>query len=357
MVFAFLFLIPVLVELMAFLFWSRKITLKEFSIEVMAQALVAGIIVGVIHYKNVGDTEIWNGTVRNKAREQVSCSHSYPCNCCSVSCGKDCSTVVCSTCYEHPYDVDWAVYTTNDERIEIDRINSQGTNEPPRYASTIVGEPTSVVHRFVNYIKAAPDTLFRHQGLLEKFQSSLPSYPQNVYDYYRLDRLVLVNGVSVLNSSEWNRRLAELNGKLGRKKECNIVAVFVKNLPEDYYYALEQSWVGGKKNDIVVVTDVDDSGRIQWVDIMAWSKNELFKVKLRDDIMNLETLDQAGYFQAVENDVSAYFWRKPMSDFEYLKSSIVPSKMEWIVSMIISLIVAVGMCVLFYRVDINNIES
>lgn len=356
MVFAALFLVPVIVGLVFFIFFEKEITLKEFCIQMVIQAIVAGASAGILYYKNVDDHEVWNGTVLKKAREQVSCEHSYSCNCVQVSCGKDCTTEVCSTCYEHNYDVDWAVYTTNGERLTIDRINRQGTDKPARFDKVVVGEPTSLVHQFVNYIKAAPDTLFRHQGLLEKFQSSLPGYPQNVYDYYRLDRLVLVNGANVPNTPTWNAQLAALNGKIGRTKQCNIISVFVKGLPEDYYYALEQSWIGGKQNDITVVTGLDNDGKISWVGIMAWTKNELFKVKLRDDLKDIGTLDEEKYFQTVEQDVTKYFVRKHMSEFAYLKASITPSKNEWIISMIIGLLIAVGLSIFFYKVDINDIN-
>lgn len=355
MVFALLFLVPVVIELVAFVFFEKEIRLKEFVIEIVAQAVVAGICAGVVYYKDIDDHEVWNGTVLKKAREKVSCEHSYSCNCVTVSCGKNCSTTVCQTCYEHDYDVDWAVYTTNGERLTIDRINRQGTDEPPRYDTVKIGEPTSLVHRFVNYIKASPDSLFRHQGLEEKFKQYIPGYPQNVYDYYRLDRLVLVNGATVDNLKDWNYELAQLNGKIGRQKQCNIISVFAKSLPQDYFYAVEQAWIGGKQNDVIVITGLDNANQISWVGIMAWSNNKLFEVKLRDDITDLKTIDREKYFQVVEQDVSKYFVRKHMSDFKYLKSSITPTKTEWIVSMIIGLVVAIGLCIFFFKYDIDEI--
>lgn len=354
MVFAALFLIPGLVALICFMFFEKRITLKEFIVQMVAQAVVAGISAGILYYANVTDQEVWNGTVASKAREKVSCEHSYPCNCHEVSCGKNCSTTVCSTCYEHPYDIDWAVYTTNQERLTIDRINSQGTDEPPRWDKVQLGEPTSLVHRFTNYIKGSPDTLFRHQGLVEKYKQYLPGYPQNVYDYYRLDRLVLVNGASVENPSLWNFQLAQLNGALGRPKQCNIITVFAKNLSDDYFYAVEQNWIGGKQNDIVIVTGLDADNKISWVGIMAWTKNELFKVKLRDDLTELNTVDRDKYLQVIQQDVQKYFRREPMSDFEYLRASIKPTKAGWIISMIIGLLAAIGLSILFYKIDLDE---
>lgn len=354
MVFAALFLVPVFIALLAFIILQKEITLKEFAAQVAVQAVVAGAAAGILYFQNVSDYEVWNGTVAKKASEHVSCEHSYSCNCRTVSCGKNCSTTVCDTCYEHRFDVDWAVYTSNDERLTIDRVDRQGLQEPARFDKVVKGEPTSLIHEFTNYIKGAPDTLFRHQGLLDKFKQYLPTYPQNVYDYYRLDRLVLVNGAKVEDSALWNAQLAALNGKIGRQKQCNVIAVFAKGLPDDYFYALEQFWIGGKQNDVAVVTGVDDNNKIQWVQVMAWTKNEMLRVAMRDDLLDLGSVDREKYLRVIEDDVQKFFIRKHMSEFQYLRASIKPTKTEWIVAMIISILVSIGLSIAFYEDSKND---
>ena len=307
--------------------------------------------------QNTHDTEILNGRVTGKTRERVGCRHSYSCNCyesCSGSGNSRSCTTICQTCYEHSYDVDWDVQTTI-ETIGIDTVDRQGLVQPPRWTAVIIGEPVAVSHGYTNYIKGSPDTLFRHQGLEEKYAKSIPGYPGGVYDYYRLNRLVTV-GVSLPDAADWNRDLSEINAALGASKQVNMVVVAVKNAPEDYYYALEQSWIGGKKNDVVLVVSVDDSNKIQWTEVMAWTDNKIFQVSLRDQVNAVGMLERGPIMKALSGSVAALYVRKPMKDFEYLSGLIKPTTGQWVFSMIFGLLLSVGLGIFFYRQDVYNEE-
>lgn len=357
MAFLILFAIPVFIAFGFFIVGGRNITWQEFLAQVGLQAIVAGASVGIMYWADTTDTEVWSGVVTSKAREIVSCSHSYSCNCRTVcsSSGKStsCSTV-CDTCYEHSYDVSWAYYTTDDGRGTISRVDRQGLSQPARWTQVQIGEPSASTHTFTNYIKAAPDTLFRSQGLVEQYLKLLPNYPGQVYDYYKLNRLVTV-GVSVPNINVWNNALQQLNAQLGSKKQVNMVVVLVKGQPREYFGALQQHWLGGKKNDAVLVVDIDTNGAIDWVEVMAWTDHPEFKIKLRDATADLSKLDLNNPNQLLNifsSYVDSFYVRKHMKDFQYLTSSITPTTTEWIVSIIIGILSSVGLGVFFYKNDI-----
>lgn len=333
------------------------ITLKEFGLVGLACLVIAGSSAGIVSCSNTHDVEVWNGVVTGKKQVWTSCSHSYTCNCRSCNCDSkgNCSTC-CDTCYEHFNDYDWDVYTSNGETVTIDRIDRQGTSEPPRFTSTKMGEPTSLTHAFTNYVKGSPGTLFRHQGLKEKYAGSIPAYPQHVYDYWHLDRLVTA-GVSVSDARAWNRELSRINANLGHPKQVNIIVVLAKNKPHDWYYAVEEAWIGGKKNDAILFVSVDDQMKPQWAEVMAWTSNELFKVKLRDDIMDEPVLDRDAVMTALANNVSQYYVRKPMKEFEYLSSLIVPTGTQWAVTLIIALLVAGGLTFFMQTNDVFGEEG
>lgn len=251
MTFLIILIVPLLVAILAWILLDG-ISWKEFVVHVASQLIVAGVSMAIIYNMDTRDTEIWNGWVVSREQKQVSCSHSYECNCrseesCSGS-GKDRSCTsrrVCDTCYEHSYDYDWMVYTSNREDIEIDRVDRQGVNTPPRWAAVRLLEPTAVDHTYTSYIKAAPDTLFRHTEVAQKYRATIPKYPLRIYDYYHLNRLVQV-GVSVKDRDVWNRGLEVLNSELGSKKQVNIIVVLT-NQPQEWYYALETAWIGGEE--------------------------------------------------------------------------------------------------------------
>lgn len=350
MVFFILFAIPLLVAVGAFIL-SKGITWKEFLAQVAAQAVVAITSALICSCVATHDVETLNGVVTGKERNRVSCSHSYPCNCRQVSCGKDCTTTTCDTCYEHSWDYDWDVYTSFGETVTINRVDRQGVREPHRWTVVKIGEPVSLPHSYTNYVKAAPDSLFRHQGLKDKYASQIPNYPDRYYDYYRLDHLVTV-GVSVTDAKAWNDDLAKLNSELGSPKQVNIIVVLVRNQPREYYYALEEAWVGGKKNDAILVVSLDDANKPQWAQVMAWTVTKDFEVKLRDDVMDEPVLDRTATMRILYDNVQRYFKRKPMKDYEYLKSAIVPSTTAWVVSILIGLLVSGGLTYLFHTQDL-----
>jgi hypothetical protein len=356
MVFLVLLVIPLLIAVGGFLFSKGLVTRKELGLQVGVQVVVAAVSAVIVHYSNVHDTEVWNGYVASKSREQVSCEHSYDCNCHSCRCDKkgNCDRC-CDTCYEHLHDYDWDVYSSNAETISINRVDRQGVDEPPRFTRVAIGEPTTVEHGYTNYIKAAPGTLFRHQGLVEKFKNSIPTYPE-VFDYYRLNRLILVGGVQVADSGAWNDGLAKLNAEVGRPKQANVLVVLARNQPQEYFYALEEAWIGAKKNDIVLVIGVDDSLAPQWATVMCWTTQEIFKVKLRDDVMSLPTLNADNVVAALKKDVVESYVRKPMADFQYLEASITPTPLQWSLSLIIGLVISVILTIVSIRVDIFGDE-
>lgn len=322
---------------------------------VAVQVVVAGISAAIVYHQTLADTETINSTIYKKQQERVSCSHSYSCNCRTVSSGSGkhkTTSRKCDTCYEHTNDWDWAVYTTLGQRMEISRVDRRGSNEPERFTQVQLGEPASTTSSYDNYVKAAPDTLFRRQGQVEKYQQYLPEYPQQVFDYYRMNRLVVVNGATVEDNRYWNADLSVLNAEMGRLKQTNVVLVFAKGLPAEYFYALEQHWVGGKKNDVILVIGLDSSGNKSWVNVMAWENNDLFKVKLRDAVLDLPDLQRWSVLPVLKEHVVKYHDRKPMKDFEYLTASITPTVTQWTVTLIIQMLICLALTVFLHKNEI-----
>lgn len=352
MIFLLLLIVPLVVFAASFIL-LKTIDWKEVIIMLLVQSAIVGISALIISYSNTHDVEVWNGVVSKTARERVSCSHSYSCHCrdvCSGS-GKDRSCHnVCDTCYEHSYDFDYAVYSNIGDRFEISRVDRQGLNTPPRFSSVVIGEPTVSRHSYVNYIKADPQSVFRHQGIAEKY--FIPAYPENVYDYYRLNRFIN-NSKYRTDSRAWNDSLSILNGKLGPINQSNVI-VLLTEYGDEYIHAIEEAWIGGKKNDIILIIGVDSIGKIQWSGVIALTDNQIFQIKLRDEVMALGTVDHEKVMEVLSRNVMAHYRRKPMSDFEYLNSVVTPTQNQWIVSLIFSILSAVGLVYLFHRVDISE---
>lgn len=343
--------IPLIIPFAAKIFLNYTITWKEVGLHVVVVLIAVTACWGISNHSKTADVEILNGQVTDKARKKVSCSHSYSCNCVTVYSGTGpnrSSSQVCQTCYDHSYDVDWVVKSTVGD-FRIRRINRQGTKEPPRWTVVKPKQPVAREHTFTNYIKAVPDLLFEEADTLSaEYAGKLPPYPGNVYDYHYVNR-VLTSGVKLPDQKEWNQELALLLRSLGPAKRVNIIIVFSNAPSMKYSLALSQSWLGGKKNDVVVVMGTPSYPAIEWVNVFSWSDSELFKVQLRDELFNHKTVDRAQVLKSIATHTSSSFVRKPMKDFEYLKSSIRPSTTVLMIIELISIMLSIGLSVWFHR--------
>lgn len=213
---------------------------------------------------------------------------------------------------------------------------------PSRWEQVAIGEPAAQTETFVNYVKGASDSIFHKQAFSEKYKA--PPYPNRVYDYYRIDRVVEV-GTRIADKKKLNTTLNMALRELGGTKQVNIVPVFVRASP-DYARFIEQSWMGGKKNDVVIVTGLGpDSRTIEWVYVFSWSSASIVNVSLRNALTELGTYDVDTYVPTVVTQVQKHYKRKPMAEYEYLKAELSPSTEVTVLAIIVSIVLQ---CLTFF---------
>ena len=358
---AILMIVPLLVGIVCLVLSKTgqadaHLSLKEFGIMEGACLLIFMAGMAIARYTSVSDTELISGRVTDKQRNEVSCSHSYECNCYD-SCtsdekgGQSC-TRICQTCYEHSYDVDWDVFTNAmGKNFEVDRLDSQGLREPPRWSEILVGEPVAVEHGFQNFLKADPASVLLRRGVTIPKGLELPKYPNQTYDYYRANRFIQV-GLQDPNERQWNDLLMDMNGDLGPTKQANVIVVEVKSTDPSYEFVVEQEWMNGKKNDIIVVLGISEYPKIDWVRIVSWTKSEELKVELRDDLMEAGSVqDPTRLANIIKASVVSKFSRRHFKEFEYMQAAVRPSTTAWILMMIFGFGTCFGLTWFFWHND------
>lgn len=300
-----------------------------FKLDIVVAGVVAAVsflvtLIGcnIAMYVSTSSVEKLNGEVTGKEQVTVSCSHSYQCNCRTVTSGSgknQTTSTVCDTCYEHSHDYDWDVYT-NVGTITIDRVDRQGVDEPQRWSIVNNGDAVAVDHTYTNWIKPAHDSLFHKKDEDEKVIAALPKYPGQIYDYYRINRIVL-DGVNVPNLPQMNQYLSDQLRVVGPKSQANIIIVVTNKPSVSFATDVYAAWQGAEKNDVVVFVSLDGN-QIRWVDVEAWSKSSIFQVKLRDAINDTKTFDMKTVIDLSAQNTSQYYKRKPMKEFEYLKDDV-----------------------------------
>ena len=335
------FLIPLFLSIVTIIvvkkYTTNIVDFKQYAIFTIGGFIISIAIMSGAFYAGAGskthDTQVLNGEILRKARTHDSYVRTYSCHCyttCSGTGNNRSCTQHCQTCYENHYTVNWGC-ESNIGGFTIqhfDRTSKSVYNSPDPARWTIIksGDPVSITGSYTNYIKAVPDSLFKpaSRQTMDKYKSVIPKYPSNIYDFYHVDRVLTV-GFTLPNIKEWNTKLSEVLKKLGPQKQANAVIVLTKYATDDFYFALQDAWINGKKNDIVVVIGAPDfPNKAAWVRVMALTKNDIFQVSLRDRILTLNEITADGVINSINEETFASFKRKSMKDFQYLESEIDP---------------------------------
>jgi hypothetical protein len=260
-----------------------------------------------------------------------------------------CSTYqICQTCYDHSNDWDWRVYTNIGDTFNINRIDRRGKKQPPRWTKVEKGQPYSATRIFPNYVKAAPDNLFADKTIDQTYVSNIPTYP-SIFDYHYTNRVF--DYTQSINAKEWNSKLSDTLRTLGASKGVNVIMIFTKH-DQAYRHALENAWVGGRINDVIILTGVSD-GNVSWVDVVSYAKNkgnETFQVTMKNELLTTE-LNPDKFMTVVSNVTNRYFDLPQPNQFEYLKDSIQATTKTIVVTMSIVLILTLILMVFFYHND------
>lgn len=342
----FIILIPILSPLIGLLIWKHEITGLEFGLNVVSASIVTLIVYYATAYASMADFQIMNGEVLSKYKDRVSCSHSYQ------TCTGSGKNQVCTTHYEHMNDYDWVV-KSNVGNFTINRIDRQGDDEPPRWTAVKLHEPVALEDYYLNYIKGAPTSIFNKADMqfAEKYADKIPKYPE-VHDYHRANRVFAV-GFTLNDVAAWNYELSEMLKQVGPKKQANVTIILTKGLPVEYASAVNAKWLGGKKNDMTLIVGTSDGSKIEWVQVLAYSKSTSIKTYLRDAIKEHEVVDRKFFIETIRSHMIKHYDRKSMDDFSYLLGTIEISDIAFALISLLSLAVSLGISYLMTRVNIS----
>lgn len=347
-----LLIFPIVWPFIAHQIWGGRITPFELGANICIVVCAVSVVFLAGRYLDTRDIEVWNGQVVSKHRDHDTYLESYQCHCHEVCSGSGESRSChqqCQTCYRRHYTVTWHAKTTvGPVRFKHRDSTSRSVyNEPdPQpYALCAPGEPASTENSYTNYVKGAASSLFHSTELDDR----VPQYPR-VYDFYRFSRVLIVD--SGVETEKLNTLLNEGLRTLGPSRQVNVVVV-ITSLGQDFATAIENKWLGGKKNDVIVILGLDGT-KLMWQDVLTWARstgNELFAVQLRDAIGTLKEFDPDKLSKIILDKIQDDYVRPEMADFEYLKSEVDPPAWVTILAVILAFIGSVALSVVFYYYD------
>lgn len=343
--------------------WHNDINWTEMVLQiVICVSLVCGVWFAGIK-SATQDTEIWNGYITDKKRDHGHYERAYECFCTDVCSGSGSSRSCyrsCQTCYEDRYTVTWYAKSTigNIRFKHLDRGSKRVYNEPDpvAYKNCIVGEPASLERTYTNYVQAVSDSLFNTEATVNQYANKVPAYPK-VFAFYKINRVLNVGSkIQHKTINTTNGLLNEALKDLGRQKQVNIVVILTGIKDPSYKYAVERKWLGGEKNDVIVLVGLDGN-KIVWSDTITWAlnkNNELFQIKMRDGVEELKTFEPKQFTDFVAGTIKEYYDRPTMEQFEYLKGEIKPPKGIIIAAVLIAILGSLLLTVIFRYWEIDD---
>ena len=229
----------------------------------------------------------------------------------------------------------------------IDRVDRQGSREPPRYTRARKGDPVAVRENWTNYVKATPHSIF-HERYEEAETRLVPRYPDAITDVHYLDRVFDLRQEGAQDTQPWNAALRETLKEIGPATKGNII-LLITDRGEYFARVIERTWLRGKSNDTVVVMGVENDTVI-WAHAFGWAEKPTLYINLREELPGTPFAPDA-VLDVVGQEVLDGFKPLPSNHFAYLKNDIRLSATGYILLLLLSLGLSVATTIFFHRTD------
>jgi hypothetical protein len=352
-------LIPVIAVFVLLFFFQHRTKWWEVGIPLLASALMIGGFKYMAESLGTKDMEIWNGwTVQARYYEPWDEYIHQTCTMC-VGYDKDgfCNSEVtydCSYVSNHsPY---WEITDSNGDEHSIDESTYQhfvrlfghapifkdmGRNYHsydgdryhvnwPKTEPTV--EPVNVAYNYENRVQASR-SVFNYVRLSDQEVTD-----NGIFEY---PEVKLFNYPSVLGdcgptTKEGNERLRFHNSMLGKEKQLRMWILCTRSADPGWGQLQESHWVGGNKNEAVLV--IGDG----WDHVFTWADDKTPLIETRDFVKaKLPDLDMVQVSDVMARNLEEGFVRKRFAEFSYL--TIEPPRWSVILTYVITLLINGGL--------------
>ncbi len=389
-----LILIPFAAFLIAKLCFNHKFNFQEVVIGIIICAASAIAVLEVSKNGKMADREIWNGKVTSKQPEKRNCpvpdydgwTDEYSSFCSAhddeerivgyeTVCDSYNDSGSCTSSHEEPiYETYYRYYFRYEQRWYVNsnlvsweepRVGGrykQGLKEPKSWTIVKINDPVSVTRPYDNYVRAVPESLFNNKEVKNAHSASVPAYP-TVHGRYKVNRVLSVGYKGNIDKNKLNYELGKALGRLNPAKQVNVIVILTSIGDMSFRHAVENKWLGGKKNDAIIFISLDTNGDILWTDLMTFGKNKfngIYTANLTGAISDMENItkdNQGELVGTIENLTAKHYDRPAMKEYFYLVKHIQPSTGALIFAFILDILICVGLLWAFNKYDFDPIGN
>jgi hypothetical protein len=333
------FFITLISSIVLFLFFKHKVLWWEILILLGVSLLIGASFKWIATSSMTKDVEYWNTIFERVEYYEDWDEWIYEtCESCSTDSEGN------ETCYT--YDCSYRRYH-REYYLKIDHLDRSYSISEQEYIR-LKGKMGNSTFQDLdrNYYRDDGDMYYTsYNGLEKDFETIVTSHtyknkPQvvpNVFKYIEVDSFDLATyklfeypepsgssryyqkNILGYNDPVAEHKLQVLNGRLGHTKEVKVFVVVFRNQPMQAGNLQENYWKGGNKNEVVIVINIDDSGKPTWCMPFSWSEKEMFKLNIRNYVMDQEKLNLTNIVNYSYGEIKSGYVRKKFSDFDYLE--------------------------------------
>jgi hypothetical protein len=190
--------------------------------------------------------------------------------------------------------------------------------------------PTTKKMSFKNRVKASP-SLYSYAPVPK--DAKVFPYPE-CPDYRKSNRLLGTASKDIAI-----RDFDRLCSALGPFKKVNLILIGFGNMDSEIAHLQEASWIGGKKNDLVMCYGGTDPKQPSWTYVFGWTDREIVKANLQtillDNPINKDILP------LIKSEVIKNYEIKEWRDFNYLQVD--PPRWSYWVYILVTCLCQVGL--------------
>lgn len=375
-------LLPILVGVIAYVFFKKAFSWKEIlCMEIISIIVIAiGYFAGI--YSLSSDTEYWTENI-----QYVQYNEPYE-TWVTKTCtkeeedGKDAQgntkyktvTYDCSECEETPayYFVhcsNGSEYTVSENKyyflsakfkqpkkfIEMNRsidYYSGCGKDGDAYRVNWAGEwyraeAFTTSHTYENKVQFS-NSLFNSRELEEEEVKKVYDYPVINSDGYQ--KPIIGTWYNNKDLSASTQYLDWYNAMNGSKRQIKLFVFIYKDQPESIGELQKEFFKSGNKNEYILVLNYRaNTHEINWYQVITWCEKNAVKSEMSQFIYTHRNATMYDITTKMCSVMDASWQRKSFSDFDYLY--IQPSDTAWIFTFVFSAIALIVMSILFYNND------
>jgi len=275
-------------------------------------------------YWSASDEEILSGSVSKMQRVYDPYTETYVCGTDSHGNPKTCTRLVDQ----------WRWDVISDYGDSFSEYTSQKIRAPEIYSATRVGDPFSSTKKFLNYQNVSEQSTMIDRDSAREYKGWLPVYP-HLYAGIKVARGF--SNTPFVDQRVLSRALSLAQKRWGPMYGINLSVVVLDHHTDfrGFYNAMASKWKGGKKNDAVLIIQLDEKGSPVRADSFSRSADELLDERGLNFTKLLHVEGLASQSQKDRLDIDAlivaldqtmrYFQREDMGRYDFLKDEYSPS--------------------------------